>query len=873
MASNVREREKKLWISAEKSGILALKAFEALAEHRAAMTFASRGCAVRVVCNLVALAMCLVPFIPSPTFANQVEAGSKATFQPAPSSRPVGDKWAVVIGISKFADAGVPSLKFASKDAHDFYDYLTDPSQGKFQKDHVRLLLDDQATKVNIMDMLGDSFLPHAANPDDLVVIYLSTHGSPAGADIRGVNYIVAYDTRVQRLFATGLEMKQLLRMIKERVHTNRIVLLLDTCYSGAGGEEHKGLMRTNADSVGLAQGMGSVVICSSTPEQRSWESDDLKNSYFTRFLIDALKEPGSINLDRAFASMKNKVQQNVLRDKGEVQTPVMSGSFSGPPLQLSAKPTVIRSAPVVFSVGEGPSKSAMPSTAGVDFSSYGEHMTKARDLININRFWEASHELNAAIKSNPDSVEAQLVLADVLDLQGRFPEALEAAKKAVRNDEESSRAREKLARAYTRVSDPEEALRQAQKAVTLDPENSMAHYLLARINDRNFNRVDLAEQEYRKALALNNLNGPAWLGLARVVSRQGHSDEEVEPLLRKAIQADEDDAEARLELARLLLRKGEFPESEKQIRKGIASAPNNAALHSELGNILALSSDKAAEAEIEFRKGLELGPDIGYCHFAFARFLLDNRDRVEEAEREYRTAIKMDPDLDEAKVRLANLLVSRKKVYDEADELYRKTLSSNPRNALAFVGIGNIKSELYKDFTGAEAEYKKALTLEPKLALAHDLLGQLYESRMQRTAEAKREYEKAIECNPRMALPHFHLGMLYIRLITDRDESPAIQAVNELQKAIELDTKTSLYRTKLGWIRATYFKKYKEAETDYRKAIEVNVADSEAHYRLGLLLIEKLSQRKAGEAELKTAQSQNPNDAEIQAACERFVR
>ncbi len=796
------------------------------------------------------------------------DTGAK-TFSPVPASKPIGDKWAVVIGIGKFGDSRVPELKYAAKDAKDFYNYLTDGAGGKFEKDHVKLLINDEATKVNIMDMLGDSFLPHAANPEDLVVIYLSTHGSPAGADIRGVNYIVSYDTRVQRLFATGLEMKQLLRMIKERVHTNRIVLVLDTCYSGAGGEDHKGLTRSNIDSNGVAQGIGSVVICSSSPDQRSWESDELKNSYFTRYLIDSLKGGPGSTLDQAFSSMKQKVQQNVLKDKGEIQTPVMCGTFSGPPLQIGAKASVMRPAPITFAIGETATKSG---GSAVDLSTYGEHMRKAQELMSGNKFWEASHELNLAIKCNPDSVEAQLVSADVFDIQGRFGEALESAKKAVRNDEESARAREKLARAYQRMAQSDDALRQAQKAVTLDPENSMAHCMLAKINEKNFNHVDLAEQEFRKALQLNGLNGPALLGLARILYRQGQDVSVVAALIHKALDADEDDDEAHLELARLVLKQGKADEAEKHVRRAIAINPNNAVLHAELGSILSLSADKAAEAEVEFRKGLELGTDIGYCHFAFARFLLDRRDRAEEAEKEYRSAIKMDDDLDEAKVRLASLLISRRKVYDEADDLYRKAFAANPRNAYAVLGLGNIKSELYKDYAGAEAEYKKALTLEPKLALAHDLLGQLYDGKMSRDAEAKKEYEKALECDPHWGLAHFHLAMLIMKTVKEKDLNSPNLAVAQLQMAVELEPSTSLYKTKLGWLNSTYLKKYQEAEADFRKAIELNLSDWEAHLRLGLLLIERLSQRKAGEAELKTAMSQNPDDPEVKSACDRFV-
>lgn len=261
---------------------------------------------------------------------------------------PIGDKWAVVIGISKFADSDVPTLRFAAKDATDFYNFLTDPTAGRFARNHVRLLTDENATKENILDAIGDSFLPHAALPEDLVVIYISTHGSPAGADIRGVNYIVAHDTKVRKLFSSGIEMQDLVRKIKERVHTNRIVLILDTCFSGATSDTgHKGLTRTNVSGNQVAQGIGSIVICSSAPDQRSWESDALNNSYFTKHLINALrKNQGKVPLQDAFFTMREQVRSDVLHDKGMLQTPELSGKFVGPKLVLGLQPTVTRRAP-----------------------------------------------------------------------------------------------------------------------------------------------------------------------------------------------------------------------------------------------------------------------------------------------------------------------------------------------------------------------------------------------------------------------------------------------------------------------------------------------------------------------------------------------
>ncbi|MBI4534349.1 MAG: caspase family protein, partial [Candidatus Melainabacteria bacterium] len=61
-------------------------------------------------------------------------ANADAVTETAPA---VADKWALVIGISRFKDPSV-KLKYASKDAKDFYDYLV--SQAHFAPDHVKLL-------------------------------------------------------------------------------------------------------------------------------------------------------------------------------------------------------------------------------------------------------------------------------------------------------------------------------------------------------------------------------------------------------------------------------------------------------------------------------------------------------------------------------------------------------------------------------------------------------------------------------------------------------------------------------------------------------------------------------------------------------------
>ncbi|MBK8223581.1 MAG: caspase family protein [Candidatus Obscuribacter sp.] len=153
-----------------------------------------------------------------------------ASTDKAKINRPIKDKWALVIGISEFQDTSI-NLKYAAKDARDFAQFLV--KECKFAPDHVRLLINKNATRENILAEIGDKWLPRVANPDDLVLIFVSSHGSPSKVDLNGVNYLVAHNTDKNSLYATGVPMQDLMRMIKDRVHSDRVVLMIDPEFLG----------------------------------------------------------------------------------------------------------------------------------------------------------------------------------------------------------------------------------------------------------------------------------------------------------------------------------------------------------------------------------------------------------------------------------------------------------------------------------------------------------------------------------------------------------------------------------------------------------------------------------------------------------------
>jgi tetratricopeptide (TPR) repeat protein len=324
--------------------------------------------------------------LPGAQAAMQEGAVKQLVFNHLQSAVPLHQKWCLAIGISNFQDPSI-NLKYAAKDAIDFCTFLK--TKGNFDPDHVKLLVDKDATRQNIYDELGDKWLGARAGAMDLVIIYVSSHGSHSMEEAEGANFLVAYDTKKTALLSTGIPMQWLLQIIKEQVHSQRILLVLDVCHSGsaaivpsankakagaspnAADAASKGLTRdviapkgsvsenslpniftrdtsknkgsvqesslpnvftrvNLVDSAKIPISEGQAVLCSSGADQVSWESKEYQNSVFTHRLIDGLQINGAdTKLSDAFKFMHDRVEEEVLRDRGEVQTPVLRETWT----------------------------------------------------------------------------------------------------------------------------------------------------------------------------------------------------------------------------------------------------------------------------------------------------------------------------------------------------------------------------------------------------------------------------------------------------------------------------------------------------------------------------------------------------------------
>jgi uncharacterized caspase-like protein len=272
-----------------------------------------------------------------------VEEGGATTPPPAraDTAGPVAQKWALVVGISRFTDSKIPQLNFTTADATAFAAELTDAAVGRFPASHVRVLTDEQATTRNIKE--GLNWIARHAGSNDLVVIYVATHGTPRTIDTAGgANYLVTYDTEVysggsfdeDAMFATAYPMVELANSVATRMKALRTAVILDTCYSGgaansapaaAGGLANKS--PSNQMLERMSQGMGRVVMSASRVDEESLESPALGHGYFTYYLLQALKNgKGATPLSQVYATVAQQVSARVSAD-GSHQHPVLSRS------------------------------------------------------------------------------------------------------------------------------------------------------------------------------------------------------------------------------------------------------------------------------------------------------------------------------------------------------------------------------------------------------------------------------------------------------------------------------------------------------------------------------------------------------------------
>jgi TonB family protein len=140
---------------------------------------------------------------------------------------PVREKWALIVGVGQFQDAAIKPLAYSSKSARELANVFEDERYGHFTPGHIRLLVNNVATRYGIEHSATENWLFRKALPNDLIFVYIATRmvktGSPA------TYYLCAADSIASDIEATGISLEEFLKNLQERTQSKRIVCILDT--------------------------------------------------------------------------------------------------------------------------------------------------------------------------------------------------------------------------------------------------------------------------------------------------------------------------------------------------------------------------------------------------------------------------------------------------------------------------------------------------------------------------------------------------------------------------------------------------------------------------------------------------------------------
>ncbi|NDJ25514.1 caspase family protein [Nostoc sp. B(2019)] len=212
--------------------------------------------------------------------------------------------YALLIGVgeSKYSKLSLP---VTVKDTQAIYAALIDPDLCGYNddKDHIRVLNNQEANKVAILDGLNFLKEKSIADPNTTVLVYYSGHG---WLDKNTQHYyLLQHDIKPTKLASSALAAETFTDALRQ-IKAERLLIVVDSCHAAGMAtskeadfeldEEFEDFLQV-APSKGfieeLKQGKGRVVFTSSEGDQNSWIKDE-SNSIYTYHFLEALQGAGN---------------------------------------------------------------------------------------------------------------------------------------------------------------------------------------------------------------------------------------------------------------------------------------------------------------------------------------------------------------------------------------------------------------------------------------------------------------------------------------------------------------------------------------------------------------------------------------------------
>jgi WD40 repeat protein len=226
---------------------------------------------------------------------NVKSADSSLLVQGAASLQRKGTAYVLAVGVNSYANKDF-DLKYAVADAGSFgTEWKTQQDRlGSFAKTEVTTLVDDQATKPNILKALGD--LAAKVAPEDAVVIYFAGHGTAQSSRFYLIPHDLGYaggrdaidDAGLKTILDHSVSDIELEAAI-EKIDAGQLLMVIDACNSGQALESEE-KRRGPMNSKGLAQlayEKGMYILTAAQSYQAAQEASKFGHGFLTYALIE----------------------------------------------------------------------------------------------------------------------------------------------------------------------------------------------------------------------------------------------------------------------------------------------------------------------------------------------------------------------------------------------------------------------------------------------------------------------------------------------------------------------------------------------------------------------------------------------------------
>lgn len=746
---------------------------------------------------VVTLLLCVLS-VSLPCMAQTTKGAREDAGAAAPKQTPIGDIYALIIGISNYKN--IRHLNYADKDATAFRDFLLSKGGGSVKPENIRIYLNDSAQQATIYNLAMKRWLRELKlKKGDRIYIYMSGHGD---ANFLGKSYFLTSSCDpVDYEMSGGLDMSDVKGVIKYcTLQGAEVVFIFDACRTNEKATVNGQQIVTEYLLEKIVK--GELVMLSAKAGQSALEDPDFGDGHglFTYYLLDGLAGFADADNDKkvSFEELKRWVSDSV----GKISRLILKDKSQNP----------------VFAMSEDDTNSDDKTIAYVD-SSYKMQLVRAREMRKTMK----GDEQLIARKTQPASKSiGTTVDSTQIKLFNAFSEALRSEK--LLGDSSAEFYYNQLKKLYPASGMTEDARYQlASEFINYGQRKINIH-----LNGKDISYVN----SVKRSLAIDNQQQAG-----------GHSAGGDSVKGTKSLETNTQNLVTRevVELEKVM--KVRFADAAVMMGKAINLLNDDSdyvrSLQPKWWFLQAKSYLDELNSSITYdeavaitRHAIEKSPGASYCYNLLGQLyrLSKNKKQQDSVSILYNKAITLSPSWIYPYRNLGYHLIG-KLDYANAESNLLKASRIDSTDAETFNELGILYYDQLK-YDKAEKAYLRSIDLDSLQKYTCRNLGLMY-SKAGKTALAEKYYRQAIAIDSAYTDAYTSLGVLY-----DNAGKPELAIQNYL-KAIELNASDKYASRNLGM---SYSSKadYKKAEYYYRNALKSDSGYVDVYNDLGLLYMDQ---------------------------------